>query len=99
MVETNETNKVKNIIKEELKDLTITEEELMRKKKIRKSNCIYRSDSIYAINNKIMSNIMNYNKVILDDYKKIDELNIKDMKKIIRNIDLDNNTIYTINKS
>lgn len=99
MVETNEINRVKNMIDDELSDLTITEEEFNRKKKIRKSNCIYRSDSIYAINNKITSNIMNYNKVILDDYKKIDELNLKDMKKIIKNISLNNKTVYIINKS
>ena len=42
---------------------------------------------------------MNYNKVILDDYKKIDELNIKDAQKIIENINLDNKTIYIIDKS
>ena len=46
-----------------------------------------------------MGNIMNYNKIILDDYKKIDDINIKDMNKIIKNIDLDNITTYIINKS
>ena len=40
-----------------------------------------------------------YNKVVLNDYEKIDELNLKDMNKIIKNIDLDNKTIYIINKS
>lgn len=99
MIETSDTDKVLKLVKEELKDLTITEEELERKKKVRKSNCIYRSDSIYSINNKIMGNIMNYNKIILDDYKKIDDINIKDMNKIIKSIDLDNITTYIINKS
>ena len=99
MIETSEINRVRIMIEDELKDLNILEEEFERKKKIRKSNCIYRSDSIYAINNKITSNIMNYNKVILDDYKKIDELNLKDMNKIIKSINLDNKTIYIINKS
>ena len=99
MVETNETKKVQELIEEELKDLTISEEDLERKKKVRKSGCIYRSDSIYSINNKIMSNIMNFDKVILDDYKKINSFNIKDMKKILKNINLDNKTTYIINKS
>jgi len=99
MVETNETKKVQEQIEEELKDLTITEEELERKKRVRKSGCIYRSDSIYAINNKIMNNIINYDKVILDDYKKISSVNIKKMNKIIKNINLDNKTVYIINKS
>ena len=38
MVETNEVNRVKNMIEEELKDLSITEKEFERKKKIRKRN-------------------------------------------------------------
>ena len=70
-----------------------------RKKKVRKSNCIYRSDSIYSINNKIMGDIITRDKVILDDYKEIDNLNIRMMEKIIRNINLNNKTIYKINKS
>ena len=99
MVETQEIEKVQKLIEEELKDLNIEEKHLERKKKVRKSGCIYRSDSIYSINSKIVNNIMNYDKVILDDYKKIDSLNIKDMKNIIKNINLDNKTVYIINKS
>ena len=99
IVETQKIEKVQELIEEELKDLNIEEDDLERKKKVRKSGCIYRSDSIYSINNKIMNNIMNYDKVILDDYKKIDSLNIKEMKKIIKNINLNNKTIYIINKS
>ena len=99
MAETNQTEKVQKLIEDELKDLNIEEEALERKKRVRKSGCIYRSDSVYSINNKIMNNIMNYDKVILDDYKKIDSLNIKDMKKIIKSINLDNKTVYIINKS
>ena len=96
ITETNNPKKVVELINEELKDLTILEEELERKKKVRKSNVIYRSDSIYSINNKIVSDVMSYNKVILDDYKKIDKLNIKEMNKIIKEINLDNKTIYLI---
>jgi len=99
MVETNNPNKVLKQIEEELENLHIDKKDLERKKKVRKSNCIYRSDSIYSINNKIVSNIMNYDKVILDDYKKIDELNIQTMNKIIENINLNNKTTYIINKS
>ena len=96
IAETKETDKVLDLIDNELKDITILEEELERKKKVRKSNTIYRSDSIYSINNKIVSDVMNYDKVILDDYKKIDKLNIKEMDKIIKEINFDNKTIYKI---
>ncbi len=98
MVETNDTDKVLNLIEEELENLNVTESELTRKKKVKKSGSIYNSDSIYSINSKIVNNIMNYDEVILDDYKHIDEINKKDMDKIVSSIDLDNKTIYVINK-
>ncbi len=96
IAETKEVEKVLELIDNELKDLSIYEEELERKKKVRKSNTIYRSDSIYSINNKIVSDVMNFEKVVYDDYKKIDKLNIKDMQKIIKEINLDNKTTYII---
>ena len=99
ILDTVSVDEVLKLIEEELKDLKISEEDFERKKKIRKSGCIYRSDSIYSINNKIVGNIMNYDEVILDDYKKIDSLNIKDMNKIIKSINLDNKTIYIVDKS
>ena len=73
-------------------------EELKRKIKVRKSNCIYRSDSIYSLNNKVVSNIINYKEIIYDDYKKIEEINIDDMNKIINNLDLSNKTTYIVRK-
>jgi hypothetical protein len=39
---------------------------------------------------------MNFDKIIYDDYKKIDKLNIKDMNKIIKEINLDNKTTYIV---
>ena len=96
ITETNNISEVITKIEEELSNLTIYEEELQRKKKVRKSNSIYKGDSIYSINNKIVSDIMNYDKIIYDDYKKIDKLNIKEMNKIINEINLNNKTIYII---
>ena len=99
ILETKDTKKSLKLIEEGLKDLNIEPIEIERKKKVRKSGVIYRSDSIYSINSKIVNNIMNYGEVILNDYKKIDEINYKEMKKIINNINLDNKTVYVINKS
>ena len=99
MVETDNPKKTARLIEESLKDLDVTEEEIERKKKTRKSGIIYKSDSIYPINSKIVNNIINYGEVVLDDYKKIDEINIKEIKKIIKSINLDNKTMYIINKS
>ena len=99
MLETKEQNKVLKMITDELSNLNVTEEELERKRKVLKSNCIYRSDNIYGLNNKITNNIFDYDKVILDEYKLIDEINLKNIKSLLSKINLDNKTVYYINKS
>ena len=45
-----------------------------------------------------MSNIINYNEVIYNEYKKIDEFKFNTLNKIINKIDLSNKTIYIIDK-
>lgn len=97
--ESDNVDEVINRIEQNLKDLKIDEDDFNRKKKIRKSASILKSDSIYAINNKIMSNIINYNEIIYNEYKKIDEFTYTKLKEIIKNIDLSNKTIYIIDKN
>ena len=58
----------------------------------------FRSDSIYALNNKIMSNIINYGEVIYNEYEKIETFSYEEMNNIIKSLDLKNKTIYIIDK-
>ena len=95
----NESDNVDEVIKridEEIKELNISEDDFNRKNKIRKSASIFKSDSIYALNNKIMSNIINYDKIIYNEYDKIDEFTFKQFNEIIKNLDLSNKTVYII---
>ena len=94
--ETDKINRLKEEIDEEISNLKIQESDFERKKKVKKSSVIYRSDNIYAINNKIMSNIINYDKVILDEHAHIDELKYREFSNIIKEIDLTNKTIYEL---
>ena len=98
LIESEKLDKVIKRIDLELQNKSIKEKDFNRKKKVKKSSSIYKSDSIYAINNKIMSNIINYGEVILDEHKIIDELNYKEFTKVIEKIDVSNKTIYKINK-
>lgn len=96
-----ESDNIDEVIKrvdEEVKNLDITEDDFNRKNKIRKSASIFKSDSIYAINSKIVNNIINYNKIIYDEYEKIDEFTYEKMNNIINNLDLSNKTVYIIDK-
>ena len=97
----NESENVDEVIKkieEEIKDLNISKEDFNRKIKIKKSASIFKSDSIYALNNKIMSNIINYGKIIYNEYEKIEEFTYEEMNKIIKELNLENKTIYIIDK-
>lgn len=96
--ESENVDEVINRIEEEIKDLKVDEEDFNRKIKIRKSASIFKSDSIYALNNKVMSNIINYNEVIYNEYKKIDEFKYNILNDIIKKIDLSHKTIYIIDK-
>ena len=92
MGESYEPEKVIKMIRDTLKDLSITSEELERKKKVLKSVVQFRSDNIYAMNSKINNNIIKFNKVILNDYELIDNLNIDEFKRISKDINLSNST-------
>ena len=97
----NESDNVEEVIKrieEEIKNMNVSKEDFNRKMKVRKSESIFKSDSIYALNNKIMSNIINYGDIIYDEYKKIEEFSYLELKKIISQLDLNNKTIYVIDK-
>lgn len=96
--ETNHQDQLLRKIEEEIKNTKISETDFNRKKKVKKSSVIYKSDSIYAINNKIMSNIINYNHVITDECEYIDSLDYKEIYEMLKKIDFSNKTIYKLNK-
>ena len=81
-----------------MKDKKVIENDLNRKKKVMKSACVFRSDSIYSIASKINSNLINYRKVILDEYELIEQLNIEEFNDILNNIDFNNQTITILKK-
>ena len=87
-----------NIIKE-LDNLLISNEELTRKKRFLKSVVQFRSDNIYALNSKIVNNIIKFDKVVLNDYEIIDSLSIDDVIDINNRINLENKTITIISNT
>ena len=96
-----ETTKVDELIKRiknELKDLNISEEELERKKRVDISSLIYMSDNVYRINHKIMNDINRYGYIIENNFEIIKELNIKEFNKVIKELDLSNNNIVIVDK-
>lgn len=98
LAETNDIDKVVSKIDDMVKTVEINVTDFNRKKKVKKSSVIYKSDSIYALNNKIMSNIINYGEVIYDEHKYIDEFNYDELIDTINKCDFSNKTIYKLEK-
>lgn len=96
--ESAEYKKVIDVIEKEILSTDISEKDLNRKKKVFKSSCIFRSDSIYSISSKINSNIINYKEVLLDEYKLIDILNIEEYTNIFNKLKFNNKAVVVIKK-
>ena len=96
-VESKEPNKVTNIIKNELENKQMNEEDFDRKKKCSISSIIVSADNIYHINNKIMSNIIKYGDVVYNDYDIINKFDFSKLTDIIEKISFSENTIFIIN--
>ncbi len=94
-----ESEKYQEVL-ERLKDVIgkqrITSEELNRKKKAFRSSCIYRSDNIFAINNRINNNIINYDEIIKDEFALIDSLNMEELNDILDNISFKETCVVVI---
>ena len=94
--DTKKPDELIKLIKEEILNTDITEEDIERSKKITISNLIFSSDNINSINNNIMNNIINYNEILYDIVPRIRKLNMADFKKLISEISFENVTEYII---
>ena len=96
--ETNQYNKLLEKIKDELKDITIKECDLERKKKVLISNEIFSFENLEIINDMIVDNIIFENKIEEDVISMIENLNMEDLDKVIKSLDLSNNSTIIIKK-
>ena len=85
-------------VEEEMKNQTITEEELTRKKKTLKSACIYQSDSVYSICEHVNNQLLHYGEIILDEYEWIDSFNEKEAEEFLSTISFKNHSAMILNR-
>lgn len=88
--------KLIQIIDEELNELNIDEKDFERKKKVLISSNILGSDNIFAVNSKIMNNLIYYGEILTDTITLLKNMNMKNMKYIIKNLDLNNKSICVV---
>lgn len=94
--ESNNYEEVINKIINSVGKIKITKEELNRKIKGLKSGIIFRSDNIYSLNSKVNNNLIDYNKIIYDEYDLIESLNIDELNEILEKISFDNKSIIIL---
>lgn len=99
----NETNNYELLlkkIKNTLKNINITKEDLERKKRVLISNEIFTFENIEIINDLIVDNIIFENKIEKDPIGVINSLNIKQLNEIVSKIDINNSsTVILSNKN
>lgn len=86
------------IIKEGIKNISISEEDLTRKKRVALSSYILNYDYIEPVNYNIMSDIIEYGEYKTDYYKIYNELDIKTAKLIAERLINDNISITILEK-
>ena len=96
--ETFKYNELLDMIKSELKQINISEEDLERKKKVLISNEIFSFENIEIINEMIIDSIIFDNTIEENIVDIINSLNINELNEIIKNIDFSNVSTIILKK-
>lgn len=96
--ETNKKEELLEALMESMKDLSVNEDELERKKKTYLSSLIYMTDNIFRLNHKVMNDINKYGEIIDNNYDEIKSLNIIEMRKVLNSIDFSNYNVIVVEK-
>lgn len=89
---------LKKKMQEEIQQIKIEEKEFALKRKAMIANCIYASENIYSMNQKVLSDIISLGDVeveLLDNYKK---LNYEEFQNVIQKLDFTNFSFVTVNR-
>ena len=78
--------KLNKILSEEIVKMNITEDEFLREKKVAIASQIYMSDSIYRINEFIISCIIAEDKIEYNRFNNIKKLNYKEFESFTKSI-------------
>ena len=96
--ETFKYNELLDMIKEELKNINISEDDLERKKKVLVSNEIFSFENVEIINEMIIDSIIFDNTIEGDIVNIINSLNIEELNEIVKNIDFKSISTIIIKK-
>ena len=95
-VDSRTPEKVIDLIKDKMKHLEISEDDLIRRKRCNIASMIKDYDDIEYVNTDIAYQLVTYDKLITDMYDRYNNLNIKDALNIIKRLDLSNNSTFML---
>ena len=84
------------MIDEKFKDISFDERELERKKKVLVSNEVFSYENVEMVNDMIVDNIIFDNKIETDMISLIEEINMDELKEIVKKIDFNNKSIVVL---
>lgn len=94
--ESNNTERLISSFNEQIKNLSISESEFDRKKKNMASSYVFMSDNIFSMNEKIMGNLIKYNKVLYDDFEYCNNLEYDKLCMFIKKFDFSNKSVVVV---
>ena len=95
-VDSRTPDKVIDLIKEKMKNLEISEDDLVRRKRCNIASMIKDYDDIEYVNTDIAYQLVTYDKLITNMYDLYNNLNIKDALNILKKLDLRNNSTFML---
>ena len=96
MVDTKEYEEFISRFEEEMKDLTITEEDFRRKQKVMISSYIYICDSVRGISRKINNSVIHYQTIFDDEYTFRQSLTLYELNDMVKKLSFKNKSIVVI---
>lgn len=96
MAESKKPHELIEQIKKQLTNIKIDNDHFERIKRVLISSNVLVYDNTESINDKILSNLIDYNKIYLDEVDTIKSLNMKELEEFIKVLDLSNISTYVI---
>ena len=91
-VDCREPNDVIDLIKNKINNLEISEDDLIRRKRCNIASMIKDYDDIEYVNTDMAYQMVTYGHIIDDMFDRYNSINMKDMKDIMKKMDLSNNS-------
>ena len=91
-VDTRSPEKVIDLIKNKMKDLSVSDDDLLRRKRCNVASLIKDLDDIEYVNTDMAYQLVNYGRVITNMFDIYNSLNMKDLTNIMKEFDLSNNS-------